>query len=410
MALFARSTHQSKSRIARRGGAGRLQDMRGDGAASTNFTEASMNVQQMLKLGVSVVAIAACFGAQAASNGVTATITPEKSTLGSSDDVVVNVTITNTSSKPQYILKYHLPSADITEPLFDVTRDGVKVAYLGKHFKRRNPRPGEYDMLPPGASLSQRVELSALYDFSVTGDYAVRYHTASLNLFNEAGGSGGRVALDAEVAPASEIGEIDSDAANLWVDGVLPRGAEPQASRLLESMREQLAGSLSFANCSASRQSQITSALTSAKSMAASGSSYLNAGTVGTRYTKWFGANNASRYTSVKSHFTAIKDAFANKPLVVDCGCTDSAYAYVYPSQPYKIYVCNAFWPAPISGTDSKGGTLVHEMSHFTVVAGTDDWAYGQSAAASLATSNPSKAIDNADSHEYFGENTPSLP
>ncbi len=49
-------------------------------------------------------------------------------------------------------------------------------------------------------------------------------------------------------------------------------------------------------------------------------------------------------------------------------------------------------------------------MSHFTVVASTDDWAYGQSAAASLASSNPSKAIDNADSHEYFGENTPSLP
>ena len=40
----------------------------------------------------------------------------------------------------------------------------------------------------------------------------------------------------------------------------------------------------------------------------------------------------------------------------------------------------------------------------------TDDWAYGQSAAASLVTSNPRKAIDNADSHEYFGENTPSSP
>ncbi len=34
---------------------------------------------------------------------------------------------------------------------------------------------------------------------------------------------------------------------------------------------------------------------------------------------------------------------------------------------------------------------------------------YGQSAAASLAISNPGKAVDNADSHEYFGENTPSL-
>jgi peptidyl-Lys metalloendopeptidase len=49
-------------------------------------------------------------------------------------------------------------------------------------------------------------------------------------------------------------------------------------------------------------------------------------------------------------------------------------------------------------------------MTHFNVVAGTDDWAYGQSAAASLATSNPARAVDNADSHEYFAENTPALP
>jgi peptidyl-Lys metalloendopeptidase len=81
----------------------------------------------------------------------------------------------------------------------------------------------------------------------------------------------------------------------------------------------------------------------------------------------------------------------------------------VYPTQPYTIYVCKAFWSAPMTGTDSKGGTLVHEMSHFNVVASTDDWVYGQSGAASLAISNPSQAIDNADSHEYFGENTPAL-
>jgi peptidyl-Lys metalloendopeptidase len=85
-------------------------------------------------------------------------------------------------------------------------------------------------------------------------------------------------------------------------------------------------------------------------------------------------------------------------------------YAYVYANDPYKIYLCGAFWRAPMRGTDSKGGTLVHEMSHFTVVAGTSDWAYGQSAARNLADSNPKRAIDNADSHEYFAENSPSLP
>jgi peptidyl-Lys metalloendopeptidase len=46
-------------------------------------------------------------------------------------------------------------------------------------------------------------------------------------------------------------------------------------------------------------------------------------------------------------------------------------------------------------------------MSHFTVVAGTNDWAYGQAAARNLALTNVSQAISNADNHEYFAENTP---
>jgi peptidyl-Lys metalloendopeptidase len=94
-----------------------------------------------------------------------------------------------------------------------------------------------------------------------------------------------------------------------------------------------------------------------------------------------------------------------------DCTCTQTnVYAYVYPNQPYKIYLCGAFWAAPLTGTDSKAGTLIHEMSHFDVVANTDDYAYGQTAARNLAASNPDQAIRNADNHEYFAENTPPLP
>ena len=97
-------------------------------------------------------------------------------------------------------------------------------------------------------------------------------------------------------------------------------------------------------------------------------------------------------------------------PVTFHCTCTGNYYAYVYSNQPYDIWLCNAFWSAPMTGTDSKAGTLVHEMSHFNVVAGTNDWAYGQTAAKNLARTNPSRAIDNADSYEYFAENTPALP
>ena len=57
-----------------------------------------------------------------------------------------------------------------------------------------------------------------------------------------------------------------------------------------------------------------------------------------------------------------------------------------------------------MTGTDSKAGVVIHEVSHFNVVAGTDDLAYGQTAAKKL---KPRRAIRNADSHEYFAENTP---
>ena len=79
----------------------------------------------------------------------------------------------------------------------------------------------------------------------------------------------------------------------------------------------------------------------------------------------------------------------------------------MYPTQPYKIYLCKVFWSAPAIGRDSKMGTLIHEMSHFNVVAGTDDYVYGATGAHSLALTDPVKAIDNADNHEYFAEDQP---
>ena len=71
------------------------------------------------------------------------------------------------------------------------------------------------------------------------------------------------------------------------------------------------------------------------------------------------------------------------------------------------IYLCGAFWEAPNIGTDSRAGTLIHESSHFTLNGGTDDYAYGQTSCKALAISSPSRAIMNADSHEYFAENNP---
>ena len=369
-----------------------------------------MNWNKICRTGVATLSLALCVGAQAASNGVTATVTIKEQThmRGNPDKVVVDVTLTNTSATPQYVLKWHTPFGDeIEESLFDVRRDGLKLPYLGAHYKRPAPAAADYYLLKPGASFSAQVDLSALYDMSVTGDYTIRYDTKSLSLFSAELGGKGRGAVQ------REIGEIKSAPVTLWIEGSLPRGSVAQSAQqgqTIEEMRAALAGgSLSFNRCTAAQQSTVTTAVGAGSSMATNADAYMANGAIGARYNKWFGATDAARVSTVKSHYVALKDAFANKPITVDCGCNKTYYAYVYPTKPYVIYVCKAFWSAPMTGTDSKGGTLVHEMSHFNVVAGTDDWVYGQSGAASLAISDPTKAIDNADSHEYFGENTPAL-
>ena len=165
----------------------------------------------------------------------------------------------------------------------------------------------------------------------------------------------------------------------------------------------------SYVSCSASRQSLLVTALNNAQGLSQRSRDYLNNLPTASRstdvnYKTWFGAYTAARYSGVTSDYVNLYSAMSTKSFVFYCDCTDSSYAYVFANQPYKVHLCGAFWSAPALGTDSKAGTLVHETSHFTVVAGTQDYAYGQTACRSLATSNPAHAVHNADSHEYFAE------
>lgn len=316
---------------------------------------------------------------------IVVTITPEQASLGKRDEVVVTVTLANTGAAPEHIAKGRTPFGPLEGALFEITRDGQPVRYLGREVKRAPPTDADMLLLAPGESRSARVELSSAYDMAATGAYAVRYRGA------------GPVAILAS-------GGIVSNTAVFFIEGRLPRGTSTPALTAPEG------GSLTYANCSNPQQDTIAGALAAGGAMAAKGLGYLTGGKEqGQRYVNWFGALDAARQATVNKHFTAIKDAFETKPVKVDCGCDEDYFAYVYPAQPYTIYVCNAFWSAPLTGTDSKGGTLLHEMSHFDVVAGTDDHVYGQQGAAEMARTAPERAINNADSHEYFGENSPPL-
>lgn len=299
-------------------------------------------------------------------------LSADKATFGASESALVNVTLRNGSSKTAKLLKKFMPVDGVEEPLFAVTRDGAAVDYLGPHIKRGPVSEEDYLTLAPGESKTWTVDLAQSYDLSKTGAYKVLF----------------------------SVGPLQSIEMKLAIDG-RPSGARAPAPDVTIQ-------GIAFSQCDATQQGLVTQALSAASNYANGAVTYLNGTPSATpRYTTWFGTYSSSGWNTAKNHFIAIKDVYDTKTVTFDCGCRKKYYAYVYPNQPYNIYLCNVFWQAPMTGTDSKGGTIIHETSHFTVVAGTNDNAYGQSACKSLAISDPTKALNNADSHEYFAENTP---
>ncbi len=324
----------------------------------------------------------------AVAGDVVVKLSAEKSSLAARDSVLVNVTLTNVSSHSVRVLKWHTPVDGVKEDLFRVTADGASAEYNGRHYKWATPEAHDYLTLKAGESVSRTVDLGSIYDLSKTANYSISYDSEAHHDASHEG-----------------VSQLRSDSLNVFVEG--RPFVQPEAA----SAGDVTAQALSTANCSSSRVTSVTTAFNSAKTYANNAVSYLGGTPSATsRYTTWFGTYSSSGWSTIKTHFTSIKSALDTKSVIVDCGCTDSAYAYVYKNSPYRIYVCNAFWSAPNTGTDSRAGTLIHELSHFTVVADTDDHAYGQTAAKNLARSSPTNARDNADSHEYFAENTPSLP
>ena len=328
--------------------------------------------------------------AQGSLNGATVSLKVDSASFGTGDRVVVRVNISNPTNSQVRILKWLTPALGVEASLFNVTRDGKAVAYLGKLVKRAAPTESDYLTIAPGGSVTSDVNLADYYDLSASGNYSVKYNVASANLYGS------------ELAQSTD--SLASEAVDLFVEG--------RTTRVLqEVIPNVVTGTNGFFGCSASQQTDLINARNAASTYAADDVAYFAANKQGERYVTWFGVYDSARYNLVKTHFTNVQYAVDTaNPMTFDCTCTDpGVYAYVYPDSPFNIYLCGAFWNAPTTGTDSKAGTLIHEVTHFTVVGGTDDYAYGQTAAKALAISNPAQAVMNADSHEYFSENNPPL-
>lgn len=346
---------------------------------------------------LAVVAAALLAGAQAfagATQGpaLSSSIEVEKASFTTTDEVAVTFALTNRGEATARVLRWLTPLRGVSNDLFVVTRDGEPVAYTGRLVKWAAPSDDDYIEIAAGETVSTVLDLSAVYDMSATGTYTVRYR----GFLDDAGSD--PFAMETEA-----VGLVTSNQVTLFVEG-----RELQAPVPVEDLAMGIEGIGGYTSCSNTRKTALQTAHANAGSISTKGYNHLVSNPTGsTLYKTWFGTYTSSRFSTVKSHFSALKSTFATKTFYYDCSCTENAYAYVYPTQPYKVYLCKAFWTAPPMGRDSKAGTLVHETSHFNVVASTQDYVYGETAAKNLAKTSPTKAVKNADNHEYFAEDQP---
>jgi len=284
-----------------------------------------------------------------------------------SNSLMVTLKVTNTSEKSVNIdpTNFIYPEKGfMVKSLFTVSEDGEKVPYIGM-IAQTIP---SLKKLAPGESYSGSVDLQAHYNIHKgTHDFEINYENVDQNI-----------------------------SASLEVEATIM----PRIKSKVRTRRK---------TCSNNQLSALNSALQGAKAYALRARNNLpNSPRNHALYQKWFGVATPGRYNTVYVNYSRIYSAL-NQYINYDCRpprCTSSTLAYVYKNQYYhpsyhQIQICNAFWGHHSSKVD-KADILLHEMSHFSNVANTDDLGLFPNGAMSLARTNPNQAIHNSYAYQYY--------
>jgi peptidyl-Lys metalloendopeptidase len=326
-------------------------------------------------------------------------VIPLQSRFASVQDVNVILKYSNIGNDTMSIYKWYLPEKGLCDPLFEVTRDGERVEYVGPLCKRRAPTAEDVIFLTPGTNVSATIQLSTVYNMTQSGNYIIQYKmSADQVVFKTDGMRKHKIAS----SNRDEESVLQSPPIVVFVVGRRNLLIE----QAIEANTQVRALTPAYIGCSTGQVSALSTATNAAEILANNAVVYLNNGQPSARYTTWFGAYSSDNWAIAKSHFTKIQSALKTETLSFDCTCSDrpGTSAYVYPNQHYKIYICDQYWSAVATGMDSKPGIIIHELAHFSILAGTTDYIYGISECATLAQSSPAKALMNSDSLQCFVE------
>ena len=333
------------------------------------------------------------------------------------DPISLTFELTNTSDHDFRVLTWDTPlekqDAQEVFQYFKVRRGDLLVPYDGRFVKRGDPDPSSYVFVRAGESAVETVDLTTAFPITDPGTYTVTLDSRVLDV----------ITLDRDAPDARTRDEhrgFDLDPLTVTFEVVADGVAR---TTIAESLRRELGPPLDptavrsglaklapldpvLIGGTATQQWDVRAAHENAGAFAEASMRELDwtTGALNALSTEWFGTFDSGRYTTVRQHYSDSGSVIAGQQLTYDLtgsGCQPGWYAYTYKGT-RKVWLCSGFWSAGATGTDSKFGTLVHELSH--AVSSTDDLAYGQTNARNLANTKPADAIRNADNHEYFAE------
>ncbi|KAJ8096140.1 hypothetical protein PM082_000048 [Marasmius tenuissimus] len=273
---------------------------------------------------------------------------------------------------------------------------GIKMKYSPLHAAKHGDSTKAFTVPKAGESVEVEHSLATSYDFNQCGEGS--YDNDSSKEFHYIDDSTGEVKIVAKV----ESGVKAKISGKLAVARSLPVRRAPVNGT----------GSHADAPANITGLAFIHTATLFAQQYSFHSYEYLvqNNHSGAARYETWFDRYDVNRHQNVTKHFAKVlENPFNNYTydcMPTECGEGGSTFAYVYPTEFGKIYLCDAFWKANTTGADSKAGTLIHESTHFTIIAGTNDEIYGRNDSEALAQTEPARSHLNVDSHEYFAEDS----
>lgn len=323
------------------------------------------------------------------------------------DAIELTFSIRNTGTTPYQVLAWGTPLEDEVTNFLTLERDGRILRYDGRYVKRGEPTERDYVVLGPNETLTRPVDISRSYPIDSPGEYLATLNVTLFDAFPVPGAAKQAPRLRGQhqplgLPPATVQFTVVPDGRPKQTDGQAVRAARQQGSPQPKAKAQDP----SFNGGTATERDDTRIAHANAQYFAAQAALQLTTspGTSNTLYNDWFGTFDQGRYDTVIDHYSDINKVLETETVTYDLsgtGCQPSYYAYTY-SGSRTIWLCSQYLSAPQIGTDCKFGTLIHEWSH--AVSNTDDHAYGETNASNLANTDPGKAIDNADNHEYFTE------